>query len=238
LLRLRAGTANCDTATFNPAVIRDDPDNDDIATYLAAGLCPAGDIVVVADDYLNLDTRTIEGHDIGVYYDAETRLGDFNLKFIGTFYDKYEQVGGAGISKEVQNALDSGELPAWMALRGYGDLLMREGNMKEKYHASARWSKGDWAAYVSMLRVGKFYDADTAITVDGVTQNWWLPEMTTYNASVDFGFDAFGADTRVRLGVNNLTDERAPLCDCRFGYWSDAHRDLGRYWYLDLKFGL
>jgi outer membrane receptor protein involved in Fe transport len=238
LLRLRAGTANCAAESFNPAVVRDDPDNDDIASYLAAGICPAGDIDIVADDYLNLDTRTIEGHDIGVYYDTETSLGDFNFKFVGTFYDKYEQRGGTGVAVEVQEALDSGELPGWIALRGYGDLLQREGNMKEKYHASVRWSKGEWAAYASMLRVGKFYDADTAITVDGVTQNWWLPAMTTYNASLDYGFDAFGTDTRVRLGINNLTDERAPLCDCRFGYWSDAHRDLGRYWYLDVKFGL
>ncbi len=58
--------------------------------------------------------------------------------------------------------------------------------------------------------------------------------MTTYNTSVDYRFGMFGSDSRVRLGINNFTDERAPLCDCRFGYWSDAHRDLGRNSYLDL----
>ena len=239
LLRLRAGTADCDNATFNPAIGRDPIDDEDIPFYLAAGVCPGGDIDYVDDTYTNLDTRTIEGYDVGVYYDMETGIGDFNFKFVGTFYDKYEQLGSSGIAREVQAALDSGELPGWIALRGYGDLLQREGNMKEKYHASVRWAKGDWGAYASALHVGKFYDADTAITLEnGETENWWLSAMTTYNASVDYGFDAFGADTRVRLGVNNLTDERAPLCDCRFGYWSDAHRDLGRYWYLDVKFGL
>ena len=89
-----------------------------------------------------------------------------------------------------------------------------------------------------MLYKGKFYDADSSITVNDQTLNWWLPSMTTYNASFDYGFDAFGTDTRVRLGVNNLTNERAPLCDCRFGYWSDAHSDLGRYWYLDVRVSL
>ena len=54
------------------------------------------------------------------------------------------------------------------------------------------------------------------------------------DASFDYGFDAWGPDTRLRLGINNFTDERAPLCDCRFGYWSDAHRDTGRQYYLDL----
>jgi len=120
-------------------------------------------------------------------------------------------------------------------LRGYGDLLLREGNMDKKLNASVRWSKGDLAAYVSMLKLGRFYDADTAIVVDGGTVNWWLSSMTTYNASIDYGFDAWGPDTRLRLGINNLTDERAPLCDCRFGYWSDAHRDAGRQYYLDVR---
>ena len=236
LLRLRAGTANCAGSTFNPALVRDDPDTDDVDSYLLAGICPAGDIDIVADDYLNLDTRTIEGYDVGVYYDAETSFGEFNMKFVGSFYDKYEQNGGSGgAAAEVQNAIASGELPDWItSLRGYGDLLQREGNMKQKYHASVRWSHNDWGAYLSMLHKGKFYDADTAIVVDGQAVNWWLPAMTTYNASVDYRFDAFGSDARVRLGVNNLTDERAPICDCRFGYWSDAHSDLGRQFYVDL----
>jgi outer membrane receptor protein involved in Fe transport len=236
LLRIRAGTDNCDQ-TFNPAVGRDsDIDEDDLPLYLAAGVCPVGQLEYVEDTYTNLDTRTIEGHDIGIYYDKDTRAGDFSFKFVGTFYDKYTQLGSSGLALEVQNALDSGELPAWINLRGYGDLLQREGNMDEKYNASVRWRKGDWGAYLSMLKLGSFYDADTAITLDsGEILNWWLPSMTTYNASLDYNFDAFGADTRLRFGVNNLTDERAPICDCRFGYWSDAHRDTGRYWYLDWR---
>jgi outer membrane receptor protein involved in Fe transport len=236
LLRLRAGTADC-TQTFNPAVGRDPIDPDDTPYYLAAGVCPGGDIDFVDDTYTNLDTRTIEGYDVGIYYDTETSIGDFNFKFVGTFYDKYTQLGTTGVAKETQDALDSGELPESIALRGYGDLLQREGNMEEKFNASVRWSMDNWAAYVSMLRLGKFYDADRAISVDGQTVNWWLPSMTTYNANIDYGFEAYGTDTNVRVGINNITDERAPLCDCRFGYWSDAHRDTGRYYYLDLRLG-
>ena len=238
LLRLRAGTDDCANATFNPAVGRDPIDPADEALYLASGICPGGQVDFVEDTYTNLDTRTLGGYDLGIYYDAETRLGDFNFKFVGTFYDEYEQKGSSGVAAEVQAALDSGELPDSIALRGYGDLLLREGNMDEKYHASVRWSRENLGAYVSMLHVGKFYDADRSITVDGSTQFWWMPSMTTYNANFDVQLDAFGTDTRIRLGVNNLTDERAPLCDCRFGYWSDAHRDYGRYWFLDLRFRL
>ena len=237
LLRLDAGLGNCEQ-TFNPALGRDDPDDADIPFYEQAGICPAGQIDFVEDQYTNLDTRTIQGYDVGVYYDVETGLGDFNFKFVGTFYDKYEQKGSSGIAAITQEALDTDPRVDYIQLRGYGDLLLREGNMEEKFHASVRWSKEDWGAYVSMLYKGKFYDADSSITVNDQTLNWWLPSMTTYNASFDYGFDAFGTDTRVRLGVNNLTDERAPLCDCRFCYWSDAHSDFGRYWYLDVRVSL
>jgi len=238
LLRLRAGTDDC-SLTFNPAVGRDDPGNNR-DNYLDADVCPAGALDFVEDSYTNLDTRTIEGFDVGIYYDLPTSIGDFSFKFVGTFYDKYTQLGSSGIALETQEALDSGELPDWIALRGYGDLLLREGNMgegnmDEKMNASVRWSKGDWAAYVSALRLGRFYDADTATSINGETVNWWLTAMTTYNASFEYGFDTWGPDTRLRLGINNLSDERAPLCDCRFGYWSDAHRDNGRQYYVDVR---
>jgi len=38
--------------------------------------------------------------------------------------------------------------------------------------------------------------------------------------------------------VNNFTDERAPLADRFFGYFADSHRDLGRYYYVDLRLSL
>jgi hypothetical protein len=234
LLRLRNGTGNCDM-TFNPALGRDDPDDGDIDAYFQAGICPAGDIDFNDDTYTNLDTRTIEGHDIGIYYDRETSFGDFNFKFVGTFYDTYEQEGSSGIALQVQQAINSGELPSGVQLSGYGDLLGRDGNYEEKFNASVRWSKGNFGAYVSMLRLGEFYDSGTFIESGGETVYWNLPAMTTYNASFDYDFDAFGAENRLRLGINNVTDERAPLCDCRFGYWSDAHGDFGRYAYLDWR---
>ena len=37
--------------------------------------------------------------------------------------------------------------------------------------------------------------------------------------------------------MNNFTNERAPLADDFFGYLSDVHTDLGRYYYLDLRVG-
>jgi outer membrane receptor protein involved in Fe transport len=59
--------------------------------------------------------------------------------------------------------------------------------------------------------------------------------MTTYNATIDYSFDVGEIDTRVRFGINNVGDERAPIADESFGFFSDAHRDWGRFMYLDLR---
>lgn len=59
--------------------------------------------------------------------------------------------------------------------------------------------------------------------------------MTTWSGRVDYAFDIGDIDTRVRLGINNIADERAPLADSSYGFFQDARRDWGRYWYLDVR---
>ena len=60
--------------------------------------------------------------------------------------------------------------------------------------------------------------------------------LSTFNASFDYRYDwGSESEARVRLGINNFTDERAPLADVRFSYFSDMHRDLGVNYYLDVK---
>ena len=59
--------------------------------------------------------------------------------------------------------------------------------------------------------------------------------LTTVNATFDYTFHWGDSSARARIGVKNLTDERAPLADRFFGYFADAHRDLGRGYYLDLR---
>ena len=66
-------------------------------------------------------------------------------------------------------------------------------------------------------------------------EHFKIPAMTTYNAKIDYSFDISDVETRVRLGLNNFTDERAPIADESFGFFKDAHRDWGRYYYLDVK---
>jgi outer membrane receptor protein involved in Fe transport len=230
LLRLEAGVSNC-ASVGNPAVGRVAATTEEAAAFLAAGICPAGIIEYIDDNYANLDTRTVEGHDIGVYWDIDTGIGDFSFKYVGTFYDKYEQTPG-GPAQELVDAQMAGIIPSNYPIAGFEDLIGKGGNQDKKMNATLSWRKGDFGAQTTWLYLGSFYDPDLTLA-DG--RRYVIPSMDTWNLSFDWSFDAFNTRSRLRLGVNNVTDERAPLADGYFGYFEDAHRDLGRSWYLDLR---
>lgn len=229
--RIQAGTGNCDGQSFNNAVTREMADDEQSAIYLAAGICPGGDIKFVNDQYANLDTRTIQGHDIGVYYNIRTQYGTFDFKYNGAFIDTYEQ-GAGGDAAVLVEAQQAGIVPENYPVAGFSDLVNMDGNQDERHSAKFRWYNSSWGASLNMFKVGSFYQS--SLTLDDGTR-YQIPSMTTYNASVDYKFSAMGAKSRVRLGVNNLTDERAPLADTYFGYFSDAHSDYGRSFYVQLK---
>lgn len=228
--RLDAGTADCANIQGHANVIREAPTTDpvEVQGFLDAGLCPVGQVTAITDQYANLDTRTIKGHDIGVYYDFDTDIGAFSLKYNGTFYDEYVQEGTSGITASILAAKAANPNIVY-PVAGIGNLINFEGNQDEKHSASISWRQGDWGASVSGNKLGDFFD------ILSTGQRFEIPSMTTYNFKTDYSFEVGGADTRVRLGINNFTDERAPIADSSFGFFQDAHRDWGRYYYVDLR---
>ncbi|WP_448547245.1 TonB-dependent receptor domain-containing protein [Thalassotalea fusca] len=229
--RLEQGNQNCGSNSFNSAIEREAVDEGEVAFYEAAGICPAGAIKYVNDQYANLDKRTIKGHDLGIYYNVETEIGTFDIKYNGAFLDTYEQDAG-GMAQTLVNAQASGILPANYPVDGFADLIGKDGNQDERHSAKFRWYNDSWGFSLNMFKVGSFYQS--SLTLDDGTK-YIVPSMTTYNASIDYKFTLAGADSRVRFGVNNLTDERAPLADRYFGYFADAHSDYGRGYYLEVK---
>ncbi len=102
------------------------------------------------------------------------------------------------------------------------------------------WRKNAWSTNVSAFYLSSFIWTSSTLT-PGVSCvdlcNWVVPSMTTFNANVNYRFELFNSDTRLRFGINNFTNERAPLVDRYFSYSGDAHSDLGRYFYLELRMG-
>lgn len=234
--RLQAGTGNCAAVTGNTAVNRDPAGVDESAIYLAAGICPAGDIRFINDQYANLDTRTIKGVDLGAYYNFDTPIGNFNVRLVWSRLLEYEQDAG-GDSQILVDAAASGLIPPNYPIAGFADLIGMDGNQEDRANLSVAYNKGDFGASVSAFYIGDFYQ--DSLTLDDGSPNglrYVIPSMTTVNVKADYTFNpSDNYSLRARVGVNNVADERAPLADRFFGYFADSHRDLGRSYYLDLK---
>lgn len=232
LLRLRHGNSDCSTLQANSAVNRiDEVPDDEAAVYNAAGICPAGTIHNIVDNYANLDTRSLNGFDIGIYGDFDTEWGDFTVKYLRSQLNEFEQEPG-GPSAELVEAKNQGIIPADIPVGGFADLIGQDGNQEFKETLLVRWSMAPYAASLSSTRLGEFYQ-DSLTLEDGT--RYVVPEFQTWNLTFDFTTRYFFNKTRFRLGIRNVTEERAPLADRYFGFFSDAHRDYGRYYYIDVR---
>ena len=231
LARINYGTANC--AGFNnPNVLRDlDPGYtaDEIGKFTAAGICPAGEAQIVYDPYTNAAERTLAGTDLGVYYDIDTRIGKFKFSVNHSDTDTFTQSATESYAP-LAAAVASGVITA--NLVGFGDLAGLDGNYTEKTTMKGSYRIGNWGVQVSSLNKGEFYQSSET-KADGT--KYMIPEMQTINASVFYMFDIGDSKGRIKFAVKNVEDERAPLADRFYGFYADAHQDMGRNFYLDFK---
>ena len=235
LLRFANGTNNCDTFAGDPLVVREAPDEGDAAGFAAAGVCPFGDIKYIQNDYTNMALRTVEGTDVSVYYSLETDNGSaFDVRYNGTFLDKFEQKA-SGDFAALQAKKDSGEIPDSIPLKGFGDLLGKDGVYDNKHSVRVSWDKGPYRVSLTGLKKGSFEQTSLGLK-NGVA--YVVPSMTTMNLTMSYNFDLRGNNARVRFAVKNLEDERAPTADRYYGYYADAHQDYGRNFYLDFQLNI
>lgn len=228
VLRLQNGLNNCGSAVFNSAIERNDPSNDEIAIYQAAGICPGGELTQVFDQYANFDKRTVEGHDLSVYYAFNLPIGSFDFKYNVAVMDKLFQEAG-GDSLILLDAQTQGVLPENFPVAGFDNLIGKDGNQETRQSAKLHWSYDNYRASITAYRISDFYQ-DSLTLEDGTRYN--IPAMTTVNMSFTYKLE----NSRIRFGVKNIADKRAPLADNHFGYFADSHRDLGKSYYVDFKY--
>ena len=229
LLRFANGTNNCSTFAGDPLVVREAADDGEAAGFAAAGVCPFGAIKYIKNDYTNMALRTVEGTDVGIYYGIESDYGDFDVRYIGTFLDKFE-LKASGDFAALQAKKDSGEIPASIPLKGFGDLLGKDGIYDNKHTLRVSWDKGPYRVSLFGLKKGSFEQTSLGLK-DGVA--YVVPSMTTWNLTTSYDFEISDHDARIRFSVKNIEDERAPTADRYYGYYADAHQDYGRNFYVD-----
>ena len=106
-----------------------------------------------------MNDRSVEGTDLGVYYDMDTAIGKFSFKHQVSMLTKREQQYGETLST-LDNAMQSGFLPL-TAIDGFGDILAVNGSPKRKSYTSLRFRRGDWALGINQNARSTVYEDRT-----------------------------------------------------------------------------
>ncbi len=233
LRRLAGGT--------NPAVIRDTPSPEQIALFTGTGLAPAGEILLVNDPYLNLDSRVSKGWDFGLFYNVpDFGAGDFRVRFNAARLQSFVQSAGPD-GQELLDAIAGGVLPAEVTVGGLGQLLEIEGRPKWRYSGSVNWGMGPVDLSVFAQYVGQVWDTSVSrdvpiVSTDPNANFYRVDDFLTFNVAAAYTFEDGALDgTRIRLGINNLFNKAPPLADEELGFFSALHSARGQVFRVEVR---
>lgn len=215
----------------NPAVVRAAPTPDDIAAFAGTGLDPVGQVLYVTDQYRNLLPQEARGIDFGATWSLRgTRYGDFSVSANAAHLLKFYRQP----SDDIQTLLDAqaaGQINAGFNIGGGGDLVRDGGRPEWKWSASATWRYEQFTLGAFTQYVGDVQDFDL---VDANGSPWIVDSQITGNLYGQYDFsEGLAADTRLRVGVRNITDEKPPLA--ADGYLAELYTPYGRYWYVSVR---
>jgi iron complex outermembrane recepter protein len=216
------------------------------AAYNAANpnnpAAPAGRIFARYQPFINVSTSQHEGVDFGVRY-AMPR-GAWGRLLVTSDWS-YLRKSVTVIAPVNVAATEN-------------DGLYADGAARWRGTTSFNWDNGPWNAGLGIYYVGKTHDSG-ATTTQAIYESLGSPSyiepfftagrtvyrlvvdpVVTYNLSVGYRFDEDAspwlANTRIRLGLINLTDEAPPLSSGAFGYDPGVNQALlsGRSWSLEI----
>lgn len=215
----------------NSNVVREAPNSDDIALFDGTGLTPVGEVLSINDRFINLLPQTVEGIDFGFNWSKRrTDWGSFNFRFNASQLLEFSRAPGP-IVDSLYAARDAGVIDELTPLPNSSQLIAQNGRPEWRIFSSFTWRTGPWRLGLSANYVSEIEDLDLLSTSG---EPWVIDEQLVFNAYGQYEFDTPGdSETRVRIGVRDLTDEGPPLADG--GYLGSVHRPYGRYWYFDVS---
>ncbi|MND41682.1 Vitamin B12 transporter BtuB precursor [compost metagenome] len=209
----------------NPLVNRRAATPEDILLFEGTGLTPVGEVVSINDRFINLQPQTVSGLDLGMNWSLRrTRFGTFIVNVNASKLDEFSRDPG-DIVNALYAARAAGTINAGTTLPETAQLVGQNGRPEWRVNASLTWRKGPIRAGVSSQYISDF---DQPGLLGASNEAWVVDSRQTINAYVDYEFPA---ETRLRLGVRDLTDQGPPLADN--GYRGSVHSPWGRYWYVN-----
>jgi iron complex outermembrane receptor protein len=216
----------------NPNVERAPVTADDIADFAGTGLAPAGQMLFVRDQYVNLAPQEVRGIDLALLYRTpDTSIGRFSLSVNAAHLTRLFLQPSPGI-QELLDARAAGKINAGVTIPGGGSLLRQNRTPQWRGSASLTWTLGDvtvgaFANYVSAV--------DNIALTDASGAPWVVGPRTTANLYGQYQFSKGTLEgASIRLGVRNLTDAAPPIATG--GFLPDVYSPLRRYWYVNVGY--
>lgn len=201
----------------NPRITRVAPDADN----------PLGEIRLIQRRYENLNTRTITGIDMEIFYQMQSPIGRFKFKLNAANISKFEQAPGG-------NALilvNAGANPTVLG-SSVGNLIQREFFPKWRATARVSWRSPNknWGTSVFVRFVDKVFEPTVAVN----DQFYYLDTHTTVDLYL-VRRNLLGSKSAIRLGINNVFDQDPPLASETYGYEGELHSNRAQYVYVSIS---
>ncbi|GGK14809.1 TonB-dependent receptor plug domain-containing protein [Luteimonas terricola] len=217
--------------SFNPAVVRLEPDEERIALFEGTGLDPVGRVDYVDDLYINRLPRTTRGIDFGVDWRMATdTAGTFSASLNATRLIQMTQ-DSTDDEMRIIAAQEAGLIDDNFDIRNAGNLLGVNGKPQWRATFSGTWRKDGWGLGTFVNHIDGF---ESTGAVSNLGNYYPVPSWTTTNVWAErrfSGTDGFLDGLRVRLTVRNIGDRQPPLMPTALGF-SSLHNALGRGYYL------
>lgn len=220
----------------NPNVVRDPANADDIAAFAGTGLTPAGRIIAVRDQFINLQPQLVRGLDFGFYWELkDTGIGTFDFSVNASRLLTFDRSPGPQVDALVA-ARAAGQINAATPLPEGQNLIEDNGRPKWRGTASLTWSLGQlqlgaFARYIGPVKETGFVDTNG--------NPWIVADQLTANLYAQVRIrdrNKLGGSMRWRVGVRNITDEKPPITS--EGYLGALYNPYGRYWYTSVALDL
>jgi outer membrane receptor protein involved in Fe transport len=219
----------------NPNVVRAAPNADDVDFFAGTGIAPAGQVLTINDQFVNLLPQTVRGLDLAFIYSLHhTKIGNFDFHVNAARLLEFSRSNG-DLVKELYAARRDGEIDPATPLTNSENLLANGGRPKWKLSTSLTWSMGPVQIGAFGKYTGPVYDHGF-LSDDG--EPYRIDGQTTANLYVQYRFDRDSAlhGARFRIGARNITNEKPRIT--ADGYVGALYQPYGRYLYASFGFSL
>lgn len=222
--------------SFNPNVVRADPTADDVAFFAGTGLTPAGEIIAVEDTYDNNEDIEVSGTDFALYYRLkDTALGSFNLQFNASKLRNFFIALSPG-AVQIAEGVANGEISSDITVIQEGNIIQQDGQPIWQAGANLTWRHDSgFGGGARFDYVAPYFDTSVALDANG--NQFVIESFSTVSLYAEYDVQGDGpfANTRLRVGVNNIADKEPPLADNDNGFDAGFHSARGRFLYFDIR---